>query len=64
MTTHTTLRARPGVMIQWLGRAYLSLWWRSRPDLMTFVASFFLMFGVTKANTESLREFRSAPVAA
>jgi len=51
-------------MIQRLGRSYLSLRWHSRHNLMAFVAGYFLMFGVIKADAESLREFRSAPVAA
>jgi len=63
VTTHTTLRAGPCVMIQRLGLSHLSSLWHSRPNLMTFVASYFLMFGMTEANAESLGGFRSAPVA-
>ena len=62
VTTHTALRAGARVMVQRLGRSHLSLLGHSRPDLMAFVAIYFLMFGVTETDAESLCEFRSAPV--
>jgi len=64
VTTHTTLRAGRCVMIQRLGLSYLSSLWHSRPDLVAFGASYFLMPRMTEANAESLRKFRSASIAA
>jgi hypothetical protein len=52
------------MMIQRLGLSYLSSLWHSRPDLMAFVTSYFLMLCMTEANAESLRKFRSASIAA
>jgi hypothetical protein len=64
VTTYTTLRAGPCVMIQRLGLSHLSSLWHSRPNSMAFVASYFLVPGMIEANAEGLCEFRSASIVA
>jgi hypothetical protein len=49
-------------MIERLGGSDLSALRHSGPDLMTFVASHLLMFGVTETNTECLGKFRGARI--
>ena len=63
MTSHTALRPRACVMIQRRRLRNLSSLRHCGPDLVAFVAIFFLMLGMTEADAESLREFRSAPIA-
>ena len=51
-------------MMQRCRRSHLSSLRHSRPNLMAFVASYFLMFGMTEADAESLGRFGSASIAA
>jgi hypothetical protein len=64
VTAHAAFSAGSGVMIQWCRRSDLSTLRHSRSNVVAIDASVFLMFRMTKANAESLSEFRRAPVAA
>jgi hypothetical protein len=52
------------MMIEWLRRRDLPALWQAGPDLMTFIASYFLMLRMVKADAECGRRFRSARIAA
>lgn len=62
VTSHTALTTTGGVMVERLWPGDLLSLGQTSTHLMTFVAGFLLMFGVTKADTEGLHEFRRARV--
>ena len=64
VTGHAALSATGSVMIERLGRGYLSPLWLTRADLMTFVAGHLLVFAVTEPDTKRLHHFGRARVAA
>jgi hypothetical protein len=64
VTTLAALGTSRCMMIQRRRLSDLSSLWHCGPDLMALVATFFLMLGMTEANTESLRVFGCAPVVA
>jgi len=64
MASHTAHPAAARVMIQRFGRGDLSSLRHAGSNLVAFVASFFLMLCMTKANAECLRERRRPRISA
>jgi hypothetical protein len=63
VTSHATLRARSGVMIQRRRLSDLAALRHSRSDLMALVTTFFLVLRMTEPNAKRLRVLGSALVA-
>jgi len=64
VTRHATLPRSGCVMIERLRLSHLAPLRHIRSNLMTLVARFLLMLGVTKTDSKSLRKSRGARVAA
>jgi hypothetical protein len=62
VTSHATLAATRGVMIERLRRGDLSSLRHSCSDLMTLSTDEFLVFCMIEADAKSLREFRRARI--
>ena len=62
VASHTALTATGRMMIERLWGGDLLSLGQTGTHLMTFVAGFLLMFGVTKADPEGWHEFRRARV--
>jgi hypothetical protein len=63
MTGNTTLAASSRMMIQWLRRGDLSSLRHSCSYLMTFIAIYFLVLCMVKADPEGRRKFRRPRIA-
>jgi len=64
MTSHATLAATAGVMIERLGLSHLPALRHAGANLVTFVAGSLLMFLMTKTNAKGLRILRRSCIAA
>jgi hypothetical protein len=58
MTSHATLSASGGVMIERLGLGDLASLWHACTNLMALVTGSLFVFRVTEANSKRLRELR------